>query len=143
MAETVKIEGLKELDRALKELPLKIQGNILRGAVRAGAQVIRKDAMARAPVDKGKLKRNIRIQRSRKSTNTSEKATVGVRARGKKDDPSNAYYWKFVELGTSKMAAHPFLRPAFEAMKMKAVEAIRTYLGSRIESEAAKLGKRR
>jgi HK97 gp10 family phage protein len=37
------------------------------------------------------------------------------------DNPRDPYYWMWVELGTSKMAARPFLRPAFEAKKVEAV----------------------
>ena len=45
------------------------------------------------------------------------------------------WYWKFIEFGTSSMAAQPFLRPAFDTLKTEAVEAIREYLASRIEKE--------
>ena len=32
----------------------------------------------------------------------------------KASDPRNAFYWRFVELGTINMPAHPFIRPAFD-----------------------------
>jgi HK97 gp10 family phage protein len=48
------------------------------------------------------------------------------------------WYWKFVEFGTEKMAARPFIRPAFEAMKMDALERMRQYAAARIEKEAGK-----
>jgi hypothetical protein len=44
-----RIEGLSELSRALKELPQNIGKNVLRGAVNAGATVIRKQAVLNAP----------------------------------------------------------------------------------------------
>jgi HK97 gp10 family phage protein len=37
------------------------------------------------------------------------------------DNPNDPFYWKFLEFGTSKMPARPFLRPAFEAQKGNAV----------------------
>ena len=40
---TTKIEGLAELDKALRELPDAIQGRPLRAAVAAGARLIQKD----------------------------------------------------------------------------------------------------
>jgi hypothetical protein len=36
------------------------------------------------------------------------------------------------------MAARPFIRPAFEAMKMAALERMRQYAAARIEKEARK-----
>jgi HK97 gp10 family phage protein len=44
-----------------------------------------------------------------------------------------------VEFGTSKMSPKPFMRPAFEAKKNEAVDAIRDYLAKRIPEEVAKL----
>jgi HK97 gp10 family phage protein len=51
----------------------------------------------------------------------------------------DAWYAHFVEFGTSKMAARPFMRPAFESRKAGAVEAIKSYLLSRIPKEVEKL----
>jgi HK97 gp10 family phage protein len=62
------------------------------------------------------------------------------RKQGKKGDKSqDAYYWKFVEFGTSKMSARPFLRPAFEASKLQAVDRIQEYMAERIPREVEKL----
>jgi HK97 gp10 family phage protein len=51
----------------------------------------------------------------------------------------NLWYWKFQEFGTAHNAAQPFMRPAFNAHKEKAVEAVRVYLAARIEKEVANL----
>lgn len=37
---------------------------------------------------------------------------------------THAFYGRFVEFGTSKMAAKPFLRPAYDAARAKAVKAV-------------------
>ncbi len=47
--ETIRIEGLAELDRALRELPDRLARNGLRASVYAGASVIRAEARVRAP----------------------------------------------------------------------------------------------
>ena len=39
-------------------------------------------------------------------------------------NPDDPYYWRFVEFGTSKMPAKPFLRPAFTAKKEQASREI-------------------
>jgi HK97 gp10 family phage protein len=160
MAELVNVEGLAELRAALRELPQRIARNVLRGAVSAGAAVIRKEAKARAPLYTGKvaeghpppgtLKRAIyQKQINELSSLTNQVFFVGVRhgkkyqKQGKKGDKSqDAYYWRWVEFGTSKMAARPFMRPAFEAKKNEAVAAIKTYLTDRIAKEVAELPKK-
>ncbi|HDB9862783.1 HK97-gp10 family putative phage morphogenesis protein, partial [Escherichia coli] len=37
-------------------------------------------------------------------------------------DPRNAFYWRFVELGTINMPAHPFIRPAFDTTEELAAQ---------------------
>lgn len=157
MAETLNISGLKELQAALKELPDRIAKNVLRGSVAAGAAIIRNEARQRAPVYTGEvaaghpppgtLKRSI-VQKQIKELSNATKQTFFVTVRrgkeyqkqGKKGNLSqDAYYASWVEFGNSRMSARPYLRPAFEAKKEAAIEAIRAYLEKRIPEEAAKL----
>ncbi|MFC5524018.1 HK97-gp10 family putative phage morphogenesis protein [Polaromonas jejuensis] len=157
MAELQNIAGLKELQAALKELPDRIAKNVLRGSVNAGASVITNEVQTRAPVYTGEvsqghpppgtLKRAVYQKQIRElSGQLKQTFYVGVRKgkqyqkQGKKGNLSqDAWYAKFVEFGTSKMAARPFMRPAFEAKKSEAVEAIKAYLEKRIPEEVAKL----
>jgi HK97 gp10 family phage protein len=53
----------------------------------------------------------------------------------------DAFYWPFVEFGTAKVRARPFLRPAFEARKERAVEASIKVFRERVQLEIAKLGR--
>jgi HK97 gp10 family phage protein len=64
------------------------------------------------------------------------------RKQGKKGNLSqDAWYWRFVEFGTVKMSAQPFLRPAFDMRKNDALQAIKTRLAQRIEQAAQELKK--
>jgi HK97 gp10 family phage protein len=54
----------------------------------------------------------------------------------KRDVDRDSFYWKFLEFGTNKMAARPFLRPAFEANKEGAIEAIGKSLDETIQAAA-------
>ncbi len=156
---TVQIKGLAELNRALAELPPRLARNVLRGSVAAGAAVIRQEAKERAPryagevaaghPPPGTLKRAIYSAQARRLSSLLEqvyhvgvvsgkRAKVGKAKSGKSKD---AYYWRFVEFGTVKMAARPFLRPAFEAKKLEAVEAIRRYMAERLAREVNQLPK--
>lgn len=50
-------------------------------------------------------------------------------------NPNDPFYWRFVEFGTSKMPAKPFLRPAFEQSKHQAAKAIIHTLRTEILNE--------
>jgi HK97 gp10 family phage protein len=145
---TISITGLSDLEKRLMDFPDKIARNILAGAIRAGAVVIQKEARSLAPqsdkshqlgkgtkavtIQPGHLKKNIKVRLApRKKRDVP--ITYWVYVSGK------AWYWKFVEFGTSKMSSTPFMRPSFDTQKQSAVDRIKEYLAARIEKEAAKL----
>jgi HK97 gp10 family phage protein len=158
MAEFTRVEGLDVFAQALKLLPKNVARNVLRGSVSAGAKIIADEAKAKAPTytgsvtkghpPPGTLKRSIvRKQIKELSDLTKQTFVVAVRKgkkyqkQGKSGNLSqDAFYATWVEFGTSKMAAKPFLRPAFEAKKNEAVDAMAAYIAKRFPDEAKKLG---
>jgi HK97 gp10 family phage protein len=111
--------------------------------------VIRKEARVRAPKDTGEMAKDIQIKRER-DTQGGDLFVAGYsvfvlsgkksRLKGKKRNVQrDSFYWKFVELGTSKMAARPFMRPAYEAKKEEAVKTIGEKLDQRIQAAAREL----
>lgn len=158
--ETFKIEGLAELGKALRELPARVARNGLRVSVYAGAKVVRDEARARAPKAEqplgpnqpppGTLKRSV-IMKHIPALSSLTRQTFFVtvrhgkkyRKQGKKGNLSqDAWYWRFVEFGTQKMRARPFLRPALEAKRREAGQAMKDRLSQRIEMEANKLSRK-
>ena len=155
--QTVHIEGLAELDRALRELPLRIANRGLRTSVYAGAKVIRDEARARAPKaaqslgpkqpPPGTLKRSVIMKHIRELSSGGRQTFYVMVRHGKKYQKQgkrgtlsqDAWYWRFLEFGTRKMAARPFLRPALESRRREAVDAIKARLRQRIEIEATAL----
>jgi HK97 gp10 family phage protein len=158
--ETFKIEGLAELGKALRELPERVARNGLRVSVYAGAKVVRDEARARAPKaalslgpnqpPPGTLKRSVIMKHIPElSSLTRQTFFVTVRygkkyrKQGKKGNLSqDAWYWRFVEFGTRKMRARPFLRPALEAKRREAGQAMKDRLSERIEMEVSKLSRK-
>ena len=134
----MKIEGLRELGNALKELDGRVQKRIARSATAAGARVIANDAKQRVPVDKGTVKKNLRTANLKPNQRGLQETAVGVRVKGKTD--TSAFHWRFLEFGTAKMAPKPFLRPAFEAKKGEAAQRIKEQLAKRLDAEAKKIG---
>jgi len=136
---TVKVTGLKELDKELRGLGEKVARKALRSAVNTGAQVIKKEAKLLAPKDTGRLsKKAIFVKRAReKGGKFKEVYIVGVRTGRREGEKNrNAFYWFFHEFGTKFLAARPFLVPAFETKKREAFEAIKNKLRSNIKKFA-------
>lgn len=66
---------------------------------RAVAREIEQDMVDLCPVDTGQLRDSISAQQ------VGDTVYISVGSNG-------AYWWKFIEYGTSKMQAQPFIRPA-------------------------------
>jgi HK97 gp10 family phage protein len=107
-------------------------------------------------VDTGNLRDNIVAARRRKSPPGTEGYYIEVRRKRRKyantranrrkkragmsyETMGEAYYGMFVELGTAKMPAQPFLRPAFESKKVEAVETFRVEFAKAIDAAAKKV----
>lgn len=124
--------GLANLSRDLELLSKAESRQVLRRSVRAGAELIAEEVKNNAPEQTGKLKRNIVVLFGKGAQGT---AVAGVHIRGVNPDtgnsdktmkaasPNNAFYWRFLEEGTSKMSAKPFVRPAFDSKQEEAAEA--------------------
>jgi len=144
---SVKIEGLEELRATLQRLGRDaFTKPEVEAGLRAGGQVVRKEAIARAAradaphrlgrsreiVQPGNLKRNITVRRNRNTGGHFASVSVGVR--------SKAFYWRFLEFGTRKMRARPFLRPAFSGRQEPALAAIIERLKKRLDAAVRKAG---
>ena len=124
MAETfVEVKGLKELDRKLKQLEPKLAKKVMRKAVSAGAEVIRKEARQLAPRRTGFLIKN--IIKSVKRRGSTVVAKIGTTKR--------AFYGIFVEFGTKTgTPMKPFLRPAFDTQGRRSISVIREKIASEL-----------
>ena len=140
--------GLEDIARDLETLSRAENNKVLRDATRAGADVLKTEVINRAPVRTGKMKKNVVVvtQKSRRRGEISS----GVHIRGvnprtgnsdktmKANNPRNAFYWRFVELGTVNMPAHPFVRPAFDTRQEEAAEAAIARMNSAIDKVLSK-----
>lgn len=123
--------GLLDISSDLNALSKAENGRVLRNATRSAATIIKDEAVRRAPKRTGKLAKNI-VVLTQRTRNGDISSGIHIRGRNlrtgnsdnrmKTKDPRNAFYWRFVELGTSKMAAVPFIRPAYDARQEEAVK---------------------
>jgi len=136
----VYVKGMREIGARLKLLPLTVKDKIATDAIAQGTKLLRDSAKAEAPEVSGLLKAGIRYARRRKNIPhdkviyvvyvRSVRPSSGKRARGRrakpgavsKPKPKTPFYWYFVEFGTSRMAANPFMERAFGKSAMAALE---------------------
>lgn len=147
------IKGTKVLADALENMPRNASKAALSSGVRAGAAVMGKRARELAPINvkdprrrqPGRLRRNIVWQINRRWSLYPYRIAfdIGVRNEGKTNDMTNAFYWYFLEFGTVKMAARPFLRPASKEAAEPAIRAIAGKLQVAIMREAQKYNSRK
>lgn len=142
------ISGGRELDDLLKTLPAKMEKNIMRAAVRAGAAVMREEVRSRVPTKSGALAKSVRITTRAKRGEITASVKAGNRT---------AFYAQMVEFGTRPHIikakpgsaldvpgnplrevnhpgnrAHPFMRPAAEAAFSASVDAVKEKIRERL-----------
>ncbi len=145
MANRVRIDGLRELEAALANLPKATGKNVLRRVLKKASAGTVADAQANAPRDTGGLSQSIiigaRLNGRQTSLNRKEAGSrsavemfIGPSyAKGK-----GGRHGHLLEFGTVKMPAQPFMRPAWDANKDAALRSISDDLGSEIEKAAAR-----
>ncbi len=155
MSAEIQIEGLKGLQETLEKLAKKDSRRITRRGIAKIGQVIRKEMRNRAPIKTGLLRNSIGYKTFR---------SVGG-FRGTVGPGPKVFYARFLEYGAarhfipSKNAAErfvviggkvfsrvdhpgtsprPFLRPAYDAVKVKAVEECGKLMWELIKKAAVK-----
>ncbi|WP_246287574.1 HK97-gp10 family putative phage morphogenesis protein [Paraburkholderia sediminicola] len=116
---------LRALDDAMGE-------STLRQAAVAGARIILDEMELRIPVASGKGKTSLLIAYDKEVSVTGKIASYIVTW------SKEAFYLRFVEYGTSHSAANPFMRPAFEAKKNAAAEAVRQVIDEKLKAANGK-----
>lgn len=164
----MKVEGLVELEEALKELPKATGRNVIRRALTTAAEPFVTQAKALAPVRAGYLQKSITKSRvvltsgsagkkafaealakgaSRKeagaaahaaNSEATDNVTSGLIVLGPGRHPQGL----FQEFGTAHHPPHPYMRPAWEENKLSAVQYIKQELWSEIKKAADRLAKK-
>lgn len=150
MKTRVKIEGLKELDRALGELPKATGKAVLRRVLKKAGEPIARDMRAKAPDDPATsgndLKSSIAV-----STKLSGRQRKMHRKAFRNDKASAEVFVgagplpqaHLQEFGTVHHRPQPFARPAWDGNKNRALSIIKDELGDEILKAAKRLAKKR
>lgn len=125
------MKGQRRAIRKFRRLDDALQDEIAGDAVMKAARPILKDAVAEAPKVTGQLSEAIRLVK--RGTKRAIRADVEIGAgmfKGK------TFYGAFVELGTEKMAARPFLRPAIDKNRSLSRQLAARHIARRINALA-------
>lgn len=157
MAAEFKITGLEPALAKMREVTAQVTLKAVRGSASKAMRVVRDAARANArrlndPATSEDIAKNIAVSTKVYPRQGMVVSRVGVRggakARkgggayqvgGSKENPGgDTFYWRFLELGTSKMPARPFMRPALENNVDKVVGTFVEDLSGAIEKAVAR-----
>ena len=138
-----KMSGDKRLRRTLRRIEPQT-GHEVGDAVERTARDIEANALMFVPVDEGDLARSIFAKRGRdgltyvigpgaKSVNISknpfQRAALGIKSGTQRDRYFQFFKGWWIELGTSRQPARPFMQPAFDLAKRRGLRDIQRAIG--------------
>ena len=154
---TVDLKGLDSLLKTMEGVKYETQRKGFRFALRKAAQQVRDQARANArrvddPSTPASIPANI-VERWSNSYNkktgdlmfrvgilggAKAPATAVSKSGKEKQTGSDVYYWRFLEFGTQKMAAKPFMRPAIQQSAAKVLSTFSLEADRAIQRAIAK-----
>lgn len=143
MAQSFRIDGLKELDKALGELPRSTGKNVLRRVGRKALEPMLLNAVSRAPTDDFDLVEGMgvssKLTRRQKSLHRKMGGPATVELFAGAGPHPQAHLQEF---GTVNHGPQPFLRPAWDAGKDRVLEDIKSGLWTEVAKSAARLARK-
>lgn len=141
MAFKLSVENPDGLTSAIDALTQVASESVLRQATVAGARVIFEEVKFRTPIGiatwesrDGKQKRYPGFLRdSILLAYDKERSAEGLRATYLVTWSKDAFYGRFIEYGTSKMAANPFLRPGYDAKRDAAAQKFSDVIDKKVK----------
>lgn len=124
---SVTVTGVPELLQRFATLSARSQKGVMRAALRSAARPVVNKAKQIVPVRTGALKRG--IQQRVSVTSRVAEASIGY--------DRKQFYGRFIELGTSKMSAKPFLRPALDGSQNEIESAFLNAWSNAVEQKSA------
>jgi len=124
------IKGVEGVLNLFHELPLVVEKKILKTSIRKSAQILQSAMIRRAPVGfTGRLAESIKTTARGLKNKLAINVIVG------------RFYSRFLEFGTSKMSAKPFVRPAYDEAMPEIINTFSDEMNKGVIREAKKLGR--
>jgi len=145
----VKVDGLRDLERALKELPRTTGKALLRRVAKKVLQPIAADMAAGAPVDPGP--EGGRLSESVTVGSKLSKRQAGIHRKMFRDERASIEMFagagplpeaSLQEFGAENFGPQPFARPAWDAHKSGLPDKIGRELWAAVKKSAARLARK-
>lgn len=142
-AQLVTVEGLKQVERTLRDVTPRESRNIMRRLVVKIAANVRDDIRKAArSVVKRRTGNLFKAIRSKREKGRPDVFAASVIVHLKKDGKPRAPHWHFIEYGTVKQSARPFIAPTVQQWDAQMPRVYREEFGKQLEREIAKRAKR-
>lgn len=128
---TMQVIGAEDIKRTLEQIAPKHSRNLMRATVQGIASEISKESKKRAPKDTGDLKKAIFAKRKK---SPPDKPVSEVIVRHGSQAKYDAFYWRFVEYGTVKQSAQPFIKPSEELVGANLNAILTAQFGKKLEA---------
>jgi HK97 gp10 family phage protein len=150
----VEIKGLDELRRKLKDMGQALAGQVMTDILKAAADPVLNDAIAKCPTDTGTLRSSIKLNISPPAKTGAKVAVVAGegfflgetfyggfveyghftgKRKGRKGVDADKYRNKQIAAGRKWVAAKPFMRPAADENKDRVLNIIQQEVTAAIE----------
>ncbi len=149
MAQKFRIEGLKELDKALGQLPRATGKNVLRRVARQALEPIIEVAKGLVHEQSGDLRGSLAVspKLSHRQKTLHKRMFANERSSIEMFAGAGSHHFVpqgvFEEFGTVKQSPHPFLRPAWDGGKMRVLNNIKRDLWTEIKTAAARVARKK
>jgi len=134
MTQTVRIDGLADLNKKLLELEPKLQRKTLGKALKKAGQPVLEESKRLVPVDSGRLRDALKLRSKGRSKKKPHRQSVSVATPTRKQlklrSDEKGYYPAVVEYGAAgrNISARPYLRPALANQQDKVLATLKTEL---------------
>lgn len=141
---TVIVTGVKEIDRRLKTLPLRVQKKIVRKGMRAGLKVMAAEVKQEVPVLTGLTRSAVKVRavKRRKRNSIELEVSISGKVEGLTVTPRGggkpAFYPAVIEYGRSDMEANPFMLRAYDNKAVESRNTTMKLIRDGVEDEATK-----
>jgi HK97 gp10 family phage protein len=129
MADQVKVDvvGVQDVMDALAHLPVEVQQKVLEEVMEEASLLLEREAKRLAPYRTGKLRDSIEARKVRPRKGEVVRYAIG---------PKGVKYAGFVEFGTARMAAKPYMRPTHDSKKAEVINDAREEVIAGVEELA-------
>lgn len=127
MSEILQVKGLREVQRQLYRYSQQLGDRVIYGALRQGANLVKREIEKTVPVRTGRLRRGFKVSRSRIHRGRLSDDMIGVYLTLRKGKGA-PYYGRFIndgyQRGKTRVPGLHFVEAAFRAKKEDAVRLI-------------------